>query len=113
MHSRQAWGPLVRGFRFEHPSIIGLAAKYGKTPAQVLLRYSLQKVMSSTSLLLDVDEHTTLQGYIPIPKSSSKARIVSNTHIYDFELSQDEVDHLDTLDEGASVLSSYTLRMIE
>ena len=45
MHFRQAWGPLVRGFRFEHPSIIGLAAKYGKTPAQVLLRYSLQKVL--------------------------------------------------------------------
>lgn len=40
----QAWGPLVRGFRFEHPSVMGLATKYGKTPAQVLLRYSLQKV---------------------------------------------------------------------
>ncbi|KAI0926205.1 hypothetical protein AcW1_008429 [Taiwanofungus camphoratus] len=40
----EAWAPLVRGYRFKHPSIAGLAKAYNKDPAQVLLRYSLQKV---------------------------------------------------------------------
>jgi hypothetical protein len=40
----QAWAPLVRGMRFKHPSIIKLAQRYSRTPAQILLRYSLQKV---------------------------------------------------------------------
>ncbi|KAI0342931.1 aldo-keto reductase [Trametopsis cervina] len=78
----EAWGPLVRGLRFRHPSIVRLAQKYNKTAAQVLLRYSVQK------------------GYIPIPKSASKERIIANTQIYDFELSEEEVDHLDSLDEA-------------
>lgn len=40
----QAWAPLVRGFHFDHPAITALAHKYSKEPAQILLRYSLQKV---------------------------------------------------------------------
>ncbi|KAJ3555050.1 hypothetical protein NM688_g2787 [Phlebia brevispora] len=78
----EAWAPLVRGLRFKHPSITKLAQKYNKQVAQILLRYSIQK------------------GYIPIPKSSSKERIISNTQIYDFELSEDEIKHLDSLDEA-------------
>ncbi|KAI0806143.1 aldo-keto reductase [Irpex lacteus] len=78
----EAWGPLVRGLRFRHPSIVSLAEKYNKSAAQVLLRYSIQK------------------GFIPIPKASSKERIISNTQIYDFELSDDEMKHLDSLDEA-------------
>ncbi|KAF9031531.1 Aldo/keto reductase [Hymenopellis radicata] len=77
----EAWAPLVRGMRFNHPSIQALAKKYGKEPAQVLLRYSLQK------------------GYVALPKSSSKKRVVSNTDIFDFELSEDELIGLDGLDE--------------
>ncbi|KAF7796026.1 hypothetical protein EIP86_007195 [Pleurotus ostreatoroseus] len=78
----QAWAPLVRGLRFKHPSIIKLAKKYNKSPAQVLLRYSIQK------------------GYIPIPKSASGERIISNTQLYDFEIAEDEMKHLDSLDEA-------------
>lgn len=78
----EAWAPLVRGLRFKHPAMTGLAKKYGKTAAQVLLRYSIQK------------------EYIPIPKSSSKERIIANTQIYDFELTKEEVAYLDTLDEA-------------
>ncbi|KAH8100787.1 aldo-keto reductase [Cristinia sonorae] len=77
----EAWGPLVRGERFRHPSITRLAKQYSKTPAQVLLRYSLQK------------------GYIPLPKSKSPERIRSNTEIFDFALTKEEVAHLDSLDE--------------
>jgi hypothetical protein len=40
----QAWAPLVRGMRFKHPSVVELAKRYSRTPAQILLRYSLQKV---------------------------------------------------------------------
>ncbi|KAJ6553558.1 Aldo/keto reductase [Mycena vulgaris] len=78
----EAWAPLVRGLRFDHPSIVFLARKYNKEPAQILLRYSLQK------------------GYVAIPKSSSKTRIVSNTNIFDFKLDQKEVQDLDGLDEA-------------
>ncbi|KAJ8072078.1 hypothetical protein PM082_015636 [Marasmius tenuissimus] len=78
----QAWAPLVRGLRFDHPEIVRLSLKYKKEPAQVLLKYSLQK------------------GYVAIPKSSSKKRIVSNTKIFDFELDDQEIAQLDALDEG-------------
>ncbi|KAG7444722.1 Aldo/keto reductase [Guyanagaster necrorhizus] len=78
----EAWAPLVRGLRFTHPAIKSLAKKYQKEPAQVLLRYSLQK------------------GYVPLPKSSSKTRMLSNTDIFDFNLADDEIGGLDSLDEG-------------
>ena len=41
-----------------------------------------------------------MQGYIPLPKSSLRERIVSNTQLFDFELSTEEIDNLDSLDEG-------------
>ena len=41
-----------------------------------------------------------MQGFIPLPKSSHKKRIISNTQVYDFELRKEEVEHLDSLDEG-------------
>ena len=98
----QAWGPLVRGLRFRHPSITGLAEKYNKQPAQVLLRYSIQKVRRLAALASARLTRCT-QDFIPIPKASSKERIAANTEIYDFELTKEEIAHLDSLDEGSSV----------
>ncbi len=49
----EAWGPLVRGLRFRHPSIVSLAEKYNKSAAQVLLRYSIQKVQRHNCGLQD------------------------------------------------------------
>lgn len=43
----EAYSPLVRGQRFEEPRLKGLAERYGKTPAQVLLRWSLQKASAA------------------------------------------------------------------
>jgi hypothetical protein len=74
----------VRGLRFTHPAIAALAEKHRKAPAQVLLRYAVQK------------------GFVAIPKSASRARIAANADIFDFALSAAELAHLDTLDEGAS-----------
>ncbi|KAH7911695.1 aldo-keto reductase [Hygrophoropsis aurantiaca] len=78
----EAWAPLVRGGReFNHPRIKQLADKHGKTPAQVLLRYSLQK------------------GFIPLPKSSSEVRIKQNTDLFGFALEAEDIDSLDALDK--------------
>jgi len=78
----EAWAPLVEAMRFDHPALMTLAQKYTKEPAQILLRYSLQK------------------GYVPLPKSSQKKRIISNTQIFDFELQQQDIEYLDSLDEA-------------
>ena len=45
---------------------------------------------------------STCQGYVAIPKSSSKKRIISNTNLFDFELDDQEMAQLDSLDEGTS-----------
>ncbi|KAI0032543.1 aldo-keto reductase [Vararia minispora EC-137] len=80
--SLEAWGSLARGMRMKHPSILELAQKYGKQPAHIFLRWSLQK------------------GYIPLVKSASQERIIANTQIFDFMLTEEEVTHLDGLDES-------------
>lgn len=75
--------------RFKHPVIQGLASKYDKEPAQILLRYSLQK------------------GFVALPKSASKHRIESNTKIFDFELTEEEMNTLDGLDEGTPLAAHH------
>ncbi|XP_066995258.1 aldo-keto reductase family 1 member A1 [Anabrus simplex] len=64
------------------PVIIRIAEKHGKTPAQVLLRHIIQR------------------GIAVIPKSSNPARIKQNFQVFDFNLSEEEVDQLDALDKG-------------
>jgi len=78
----EAWAPLVRGEKMGDPSVVALARKYNKEPAQVFLRYSLQK------------------DYVAIPKSVHEARIISNTNIFDFELEESEVKALDELNSN-------------
>jgi len=77
----EAWGPLVRGMRFDHSAIVSLAKKHGKSPAQVLLRWGLQK------------------DYVVIPKSIKKERVVANKDVFDFELSKADMASLEDLDE--------------
>lgn len=69
----------------EQPEIVAIAKKYGKSPAQVILRY-----------LVDI-------GTIPIPKSSSKERIKQNIDIFDFKLASEEVTTMDKFDCGLRV----------
>jgi diketogulonate reductase-like aldo/keto reductase len=61
-----------------------LAEKYGRTTAQVLLRYSLQK------------------NWVPLPKSSNSERIAANADIFDFEITLEDMDVLNGLDQGAA-----------
>ncbi|KAK5058897.1 hypothetical protein LTR84_011161 [Exophiala bonariae] len=77
----EAYAPLARALRMKHPTIQALSQKYKCTPAQLMIRWSLQ------------------HGYIPLPKSVSKDRIRSNGDIGHFEISAADIQQMDGLDE--------------
>lgn len=88
----QAWSPLGRGRILENPLLMELAGKYGKSVAQICLRWELQ------------------QGIVPIPKSVNPERIRQNIDIFDFELSPADVKAIDALPEfGESGLDPDTV----
>lgn len=78
----QAWSPLGRARLINDGRIAVIAEKYGKTPAQVLLRYPVQR------------------GIPVIPKASSLERMKQNMDIFDFELTEDEISYLSCLPEA-------------
>jgi 2,5-diketo-D-gluconate reductase A len=78
----EAYGPLGVGRLLDNPTIVSIADAHGKTPAQVLIRWSIQL------------------GNIVIPRSSSPERVKSNLAVFDFELTDDEMATLDGLDDG-------------
>ena len=78
----EAWSPMMQGRIFELDSIKKIGLKYGKSPAQVVLRWDLQK------------------GVITIPKSAKKERIIDNASLFDFELSNEDMVYLEGLDKG-------------
>jgi len=77
----QAYSPLVRGRRFHHPVIKELSAKYGRTPAQLLMRWSLQ------------------MGYVPLPKSTRRERIEENKAVEGIKIDEGDMRRLEALDE--------------
>lgn len=79
----ESYSPIVRNQKADDPTLNALAKKHGKDTAQILIRYGLQK------------------GWVPLPKSDTPSRIKSNVDVYDFELSKEEMQTLDDLDEGA------------
>jgi diketogulonate reductase-like aldo/keto reductase len=76
----EAYSPLGTGRHLSDPAVAEIAERRGRTPAQVLLRWCLQRQA------------------IVLPKSTHRERIAENAHIYDFALSDDEVTRLDSLD---------------
>jgi 2,5-diketo-D-gluconate reductase A len=78
----QAYGPLGVGKLLDNPTVTAIAGEYGKSPAQVLIRWSLQL------------------GNIVIPRSSSPERIAENADVFEFELAHEHVDALNGLDDG-------------
>lgn len=74
----QAWSPIVRGQRFGDPKVATLARKYGRTEAQILLRWSLER------------------GCVPVVKSGRPERIAENSDIFGFELTEEEVKDITT-----------------
>jgi len=64
----------------EDPKIVNIAKKYNKSPAQILIKYQIQR------------------GVVVVPKSTTKSRIISNANVFDFELTADDVKTIDTFD---------------
>jgi 2,5-diketo-D-gluconate reductase A len=78
----ESYSPLGQGSDLEHPTVVGLAETYSKTPAQVVLRWHLQR------------------GHIVIPKSNSADRIKSNFDAFSFSLTDDEVNSITAMEGG-------------
>lgn len=84
----QAYTPLVRGERFNDPKLLALAKKYGKTPAQIILRWALQLGVST------------------IPKSANPKRLQENFDLFDFSISDTDMAYLATFNEDYRVVPS-------
>jgi 2,5-diketo-D-gluconate reductase A len=78
----EAWSPLGRGNVLNDPTIDDIARRYGKTPAQVVLRWHIER------------------GDIVFPKSVSAARIRENIDIFDFELAGEDVEAISALNRN-------------
>lgn len=81
----EAWSPLARGSLLADQTVTALAAKYGKSSAQIILRWHLQL------------------GTVVIPKSVTPSRIADNIDIFDFELADDDMTVIGELDNGSRV----------
>jgi 2,5-diketo-D-gluconate reductase A len=78
----EAWAPLAKGRVLAEPIVAEIAERTGRTPSQVVLRWHLQR------------------GDIVIPKSVHKTRMVQNFELFDFELPDDDMAAISSLDKG-------------
>ena len=78
----EAYSPLGTGRHLRNGTVANVAAEAGRTPAQVLLRWCLQR------------------GTVAIPKSTHRARIAENADVFDFTLSAEQMGRLDALDRS-------------
>lgn len=77
-----AYSPLTKGRKLDDPPLLEIGQSHGKTAAQVLIRWGLQ------------------HGFVVLPKSIHADRIAENFDVFDFELSESEMERLDAIDEG-------------
>ena len=87
----EAWAPFGEGRKgtFDNPVLTKIGEKYGKTPAQVMLRWNIQR------------------GIIVIPKSTHKERMEENFAVFDFTLSEEDMDAIAALDKKESSFFSH------
>ncbi len=78
----EAYSPLTKGLKLSDPRLLKIARKYYRSPAQVLLRWSLQ------------------EGFTAIPKSSGKEHLLENSKVFDFSLSISDMDLLSAMNEN-------------
>jgi len=81
----EAWSPLMKGRVLDHEKLVALAAKYGKTPSQIVLRWDLQ------------------HGVVTIPKSVRASRIKENADLFDFQLSPEDMAEIDALNRNERI----------
>lgn len=82
----QAYSPLTRGELLKDDTLAEVAKAYGKTPAQILIRWNLQ------------------HGTVPLPKANQADHFRENLAVFDFELSDEHMERLDRLDRNYSAL---------
>ena len=82
----QAYSPLTRGRRLDDTALSGFAQRYGKTAAQILIRWNLQR------------------GTVPLPKANRPAHFRENFDVCDFEIAEDDMAALDRLNVHYSAL---------
>lgn len=87
----ESWGPFAEGRNdfFSNPTLIEIGAKYGKTSAQAALRFLIQS------------------GVVVIPKSTHKERMAENFNVFDFTLTEQDMEAIRALDEGESLFFSH------
>ncbi|SEJ99841.1 aldo/keto reductase [Bacillus thuringiensis] len=81
----EAWSPLMQGQLLDNEKLQEIAEKHGKTTAQVILRWDLQN------------------GVITIPKSTKEHRIIANADVFNFELTKEDMETIDALNENHRV----------
>lgn len=81
----EAWSPLMQGQLLDHPVLSDIASQHGKSIAQVILRWDLQR------------------GIVTIPKSIKEHRIIENANVFDFSLSDEDMSRIDALNENRRV----------
>lgn len=81
----EAWSPLMQGQLLENEELQKIASNYGKSTAQIILRWDLQN------------------GVVIIPKSTKEHRIVENASVFDFELTQEDMERINSLNENQRV----------
>ncbi|GLI04810.1 putative oxidoreductase YtbE [Paenibacillus tyrfis] len=81
----EAWSPLMQGQLLDNPVLQEIGARHGKSIAQVILRWDLQ------------------HGIVTIPKSTKAHRIIENASVFDFELTSEEMAHIDALNQNLRV----------
>ncbi|HDT6576919.1 aldo/keto reductase [Bacillus cereus] len=81
----EAWSPLMQGQLLDNETLQEIAEKHGKTTAQVILRWDLQN------------------GVITIPKSTKEYRIIANADIFNFELTKEDMEKIDALNQNHRV----------
>lgn len=96
--AHEAWAPFGegRGGLFENEVLKAIGEKYGKTTAQVMLRWNIQR------------------GVIVLPKSTHKERMIQNLDVFDFQLTEEDMSTIATLDtKTSSFFSHYDPNMVE
>jgi diketogulonate reductase-like aldo/keto reductase len=81
----EAWSPLMQGGLLDDPTLVEIATKYNKSTAQVILRWDLQNEV------------------VTIPKSVKEHRIIENAAIFDFELTSEEIDRINNLNQDQRI----------
>lgn len=84
----QAYSPLTRATRLDDEALVAIADRYGKTPAQILIRWNLQR------------------GTVPLPKANTKSHLNENLEVFDFEIADADMADLDALNQHYSSLGA-------